>query len=61
MVAVVEIIIEFLGNNFLPFKAFGVMCWIESFKILPFSLMSSILNQGIVPFSQNSGLFFDGV
>ncbi|GHQ99798.1 hypothetical protein VN1241_12750 [Helicobacter pylori] len=58
MVAVVEIIIEFLGNNFLFFKAFGVMCWIESFKILPFSL-SSILNQGIVPFSQNSGLFFD--
>lgn len=34
MVAVVEMIIEFLGNNFLPFKAFGVTCWIESFKIL---------------------------
>ena len=61
IVAVVDIIIEFDLNTFLFKMAFSFTFILESYKKHPFDLISSNLNQGIVPFSQNSLLFLDGV
>ena len=61
MVAEHAKMIELALNNPFFFTADGVMCEIESFRILPFSRISSILNQGIVPPSQKWLFDVDGV
>ena len=61
MVAVVAKMNEFALNKHPFFTPSIVICWMESESMRPFCLISSILNQGIVPPSQYSDLFFEGV
>nr|WP_235044229.1 hypothetical protein [Neisseria meningitidis] len=61
MVADVAMIIELAGNSLPPFTALFDICCNELSKIRPFSLISSILNQGIEPFSQYSLFDLEGV
>ena len=61
IVAVVEIIIKFSLNGSLLIIAFEFTFILESYKTLPFDLISSNLNHGIVPFSHNSLLLLEGV
>ena len=61
IVAEVAIIIEFAGKSFPPLTALSETFCNAVFKTRPFSRISSILNQGIEPFSQYSFTPFDGV
>lgn len=61
MVAVVDIIIDLAGNSLPPLTALFDICFNELSKIRLFSLISSILNQGIEPFSQYSLFDLEGV
>lgn len=61
IVAEVATIIEFAGKSFLHLTPCRLTDWSDLSKIYPFSLMSSILNQGTVQFSQYFGFDFEGV
>lgn len=61
IVAEVATIIEFAGNKPDFLIAASVICWLDSESILPFLRISSMTNQGIVPFSQKSEFAVDGV
>ena len=52
---------ELAGNIPDFFTPFLAICCIEFERIRPFSLISSMRNHGMMPFSQYSTLDFDGV